>query len=296
VKVLPNTYDKIYARWYEYWEPGYNFDAPNHGSGLFAGDRNYLGQSDYRPSGSDFVQSWFEPDHGRAYLYTYYRGMYMDCADPAGSCWGDHFPCFLDSGQNYCTDPAARPKPGKLPPILTTGKWYCIEQMIDLGTPTASATVANGILNFWIDGVEYGPWTGLWFRTTPALKLSILWLNLFHHDATHSVEGVYLDNVVVSTNPIGPGASSLVRNHGKETIGFDSFKNILISNNKIYLDFPSEKNITVSIYTLCGTTMVRGHTGRSKETVDVSGFPDGMYLLNVRTGNDHFNRRFFVGH
>ena len=30
-KVLPGTYDKLYARRYEYWEVGYDFKAPNHG-------------------------------------------------------------------------------------------------------------------------------------------------------------------------------------------------------------------------------------------------------------------------
>lgn len=61
VKVFPQTYDKLYARWYEYWEPGYDFNAANHGSSLAAGDRNFLGQSGIRPNGSDFASSGFEP-------------------------------------------------------------------------------------------------------------------------------------------------------------------------------------------------------------------------------------------
>ena len=62
---------------------------------------------------------------------------------------------------------------------------------------------ADGELNFWIDGVEYGPWTNLWMRTTPELEITILWLSLFHH-AEHSVEGIMFDDVVVSTTRIGP--------------------------------------------------------------------------------------------
>ena len=53
-----------------------------------------------------------------------------------------------------------------------------------------------------MDGLEIGPWDDLWFRTTEDLKISILWLSLFHH-TDHSVEGIYLDNVVVSTSLIG---------------------------------------------------------------------------------------------
>src|SRR5262245_61058859 len=43
VKVLPSTYDKLFARWYLQYEIGFNFSAPNHGAGLAVGDRDYLG-------------------------------------------------------------------------------------------------------------------------------------------------------------------------------------------------------------------------------------------------------------
>jgi len=58
------------------------------------------------------------------------------------------------------------------------------------------------VVNFWLDGEEYGPWNDLWMRTTPDLRVGILWLSLFHH-GEHSVEGILLDDVVVSTEPIG---------------------------------------------------------------------------------------------
>lgn len=203
VKLFAKSYDKLYARWYAYWEPGYDFNAPTHGSGLFAGDRNYLGQSDNRPKGNDFATAWFEPAKGgRPFLYTYYRGMYQDCTNPEGGCWGDHFPCFVDAGSRYCTNAAHQPATSKLPPVLTAGKWYCIEVMIDLGKPVINGSEADGVLNFWIDGVEYGPWTKMWFRTTANVKLTLLSLALFHH-SQHSVEGMLIDDVVVSTQPIG---------------------------------------------------------------------------------------------
>jgi hypothetical protein len=44
--------------------------------------------------------------------------------------------------------------------------------------------------------VSKGEWNVL------PLQLHILWLSLFHH-ASHSVEGIMLDNVVISTQPIG---------------------------------------------------------------------------------------------
>jgi hypothetical protein len=201
VKLLPPN-DKLYARWYIKYEAGFDFAAPNHGGGLHAGSRDLLGRSDYRPSGSDWFTGWVEhtTDTHVYNVYSYYRGMYMDCADPNGQCWGDHFPCMADQGQTYCTQPIHRP--GVVPPVLATDRWYCVELMMDAGTPSQDAASAAGTLDFWVDGKEIGPWTKLWYRTTADLKLGILWLNLFHH-GDHSVAGVFYDNVVVSRSPVG---------------------------------------------------------------------------------------------
>lgn len=187
VKVLPQSYDKLYARWYVQWEPGYDFNTPNHGGGLHAGGRGYLGRSDFRPTGNDWFTGWIEPETSlhKLYVYSYYRGMNMDCVDPNGQCWGDSF--INNTSQN---------------PVLNTGRWYCVEMMMEAGTPTNNLSNANGTINFWLDGKEMGPWTNLWLRTTPDLKINILWLSLFHH-GQHPVEGIMLDNVVASTTRIG---------------------------------------------------------------------------------------------
>ena len=201
----PAEYDILYARWYVQFEPGFNLAAKNHGHGLHAGDRWSKGIAGIRPSGDDYFT--MNVDYlpatatapARHYIYTYYRGMYMDCADPNGSCWGDNFPCMISS--NYCTRPEH--KPTVWPPAIETGRWYCIELMVNAGTPAASQASADGVLNLWIDGVEIGAWASLWFRTTATVKLNHFWLGLFHHDDTHSVEGQLFDHVVVSPTRIG---------------------------------------------------------------------------------------------
>ncbi len=202
VKELPGSYDRLYARWYVMWEPGYDFNALGHGSGLVAGGRAAMGNSGFRPDGTDRFITTVEPNTSehRLFCYTYYPSMYQDCTDPEGSCWGDAFPCLYDDGQSYCTKPQHRP--GTLPPVMETGRWYAVEVMLDGGTPTADATGADGILNLWIDDVEIGPWEGLWLRSTPDLKLDILWMQLWHH-GDHSVAGILLDEIVVSTERIG---------------------------------------------------------------------------------------------
>ncbi|HWB78260.1 MAG TPA: hypothetical protein VG755_25015 [Nannocystaceae bacterium] len=206
VKELPGDVDRLYARWFIQWEPGFDFDAPNHGGGLHAGSRDWLGHSDTRPYGDDWYTGWIDYDSTlhRSYIYSYYAGMYMDCVDPQGQCWGDHLPCMVDEGENYCTNPDHRETVE--PPQLETGRWYCIEIMLDGGTASADGAGATGALDFWVDGVEIGPWTDLWMRTTSELRPNILWLSLFHHEE-HSVAGIRYDHVVVSTDRIGCGGS-----------------------------------------------------------------------------------------
>ncbi|MCC7380985.1 MAG: hypothetical protein IT384_04105 [Deltaproteobacteria bacterium] len=197
---------RLYARYYVYWEPGYDLTAPHHGPGGLAADPAYnLGRSGIRPDGTDLMQATIEAGTSAPYTlysYTYYAGMYQDCADPNGSCWGDSFPCSYDppNATSYCTRPEHRPRVAQSG--IETGRWYCLEQMIDLGTPTPSESGADGQLDFWIDGIEIGPWSGLWLRSSPSLELNTLWLFLYFHQ-DHSVEGLRVDDVVISSAPIG---------------------------------------------------------------------------------------------
>lgn len=206
LKVLPNGYDKLYARWYIKFESGFNFSAPMHGGGLAAGDRNLLGRSGIRPNGNEYAS--FIIDHNKQanpYSYSYYRGMYQDCSDPNGGCWGDSLPCVYDSGESYCKKPAHRPTTTL--PTYKANQWQCVEQMLDLGTPNTTGQNPNGRLALWLDGGLVGDISDLWIRTTSSLKVTMLWLNLFHHDGTHSTGGEFIDNVVVSSQPIGCGSS-----------------------------------------------------------------------------------------
>lgn len=216
VKVLPTSHDKLYARWYQKWEPGYDFSIGNHGGGLFAGDRNLLGSSGIRPNGSDWYTSWWETLccswsgqslTGVTHLYSYYRGMYQQCSNPSGDCYGDSFPCMYDEGTNFCSK--AQHRETVRPPVMVTNRWYCVEVLLDGGTPSATGAGANGAQNYWIDNVQYGPWTDLWHRTTSNLKINILWLNLYF-GANHPNAGVMLDDVVVSTTRVGCHGTSAV--------------------------------------------------------------------------------------
>jgi len=98
--------------------------------------------------------------------------------------------------------------------VMTTGRWYCIETMIDLGTPTPTMSGANGVLDTWLDGVHHGPNTcgswpaqcgGIWFRTCSDLKIRYVDIMSTSSGRQPLGTGIYYDDVVVSTQPIGPG-------------------------------------------------------------------------------------------
>lgn len=208
IKVLPTAHDKLYARWYFQYELGFNFNAPNHGGGLTAGSRNFIGTSNIKPSGNDFVYFTIQYMNLSAvpFSYSYYPGMYQDCSDPNGQCWGDSLPCVYDAGETYCRKNQHRPSTDM--PTLKAGQWYCVEEMLDMGTPNTTGINPNGRFTLWLNDQLLGDYNDLWLRTTSELKIQNLWLSLFHHDETHSTVGEMIDNVIVSTQRIGCGSSA----------------------------------------------------------------------------------------
>lgn len=202
VKLLPGYYDALYTRWYVQWEPGYDFASGGLGGGLHAGDRALLGTSDRRPSGDDrfsIIHTHTPTEAPRLLAALDYVGMYQDCTDPQNACYRDHLPC-LEDPDTYCTQPAHRE--ADPPTVLQTGRWYCVEMFVDGGTPTPDAIGADGQLAMWIDGAPMGHWDDLWLRTSPELKLNVLWL-LLYHGGDHGDEGVLYDDIVVSRERVG---------------------------------------------------------------------------------------------
>jgi hypothetical protein len=196
VAELPTTSGPVWARWYAYWEPGFDLSIPNRGAGLHAGERELLGLSDVRPNGADRFDVLLGSNaNGAAELSAYYAGMYQDCG--AESCGTDHLPC--TSGDIFCTragDTAPAPVP------LATGRWICVELLVDPGDPTPSEEGADGVVDAWIDGVEVGPFPSRWMRASPSLAPSVLWMSVFL-DAEHPEVGLRLDDVVVSRERVG---------------------------------------------------------------------------------------------
>lgn len=280
IKVLPSQHDSLYVCWYIKYETGFNFDAKNHGAGLFAGDRNNLGRSDYRPDGDDFAISLLEYNTTlhTPNIYTYYRGMYQDCADPDGQCWGDVFPCTSDDGKTYCTKTEDREPP--LPPELTDDRWYCMEMKWNLGTPSVDGSISDGEISLWVDGVNYGQWDDLWIRTTDDLKITILWLSLFHHDGTHSDAGILMDNVVVSTKRIGcvPATNTKISSFSKGNIKI--FPNP--AQHVVNIRLAETMNFSVGLYDISGRLMLTKSFSGNSGKLNLEKLRSGIYLLTVK--------------
>lgn len=291
VKVLPSQHDSLYVQWYIKYEAGFNLNARNHGSGLWAGSRNHIGSSDNRPMGNDFASFQLEhcPDLHIFYIYSYSRGMYMDCRNPRGACWGDAFPCTADSGKVYCTKVQHRPPP--MPPVVETGKWYRFDMFVYMGTPSSDGSVRDGVLAFWIDGVPYGRWTDLWLRTSSELKLANLWMSLYHHDGSHSVEGVLYDEIRISKDAsLLTGISDKVPSSNLINIypnPAEKLINITVSENDSYL---------ASIYNMEGKLILSKNISSNENIINIEALNKGLYhiVLNDLSNNIFVGSQKFI--
>lgn len=286
VKVLPEQYDSLCVRWYLKFEKGFNFNAPNHGGGLYAGDRNLLGVSGNRPNGDDFAISTIEynPKSHRSQLYVYYRGMYQDCADPQGSCWGDHLPCTVDEGKTYCKLEEDRDPP--LPPVLTDDKWYCFEMKVSMGKPSADGTGADGEIAFWLDGINYGRWEHRWMRTTDQLKLNLLWLSLFYHNGTNSDAGVLIDDVTVSKSRDVSTGSFDIKGTGELLKIYPN-----PADKSIKVSLPGSLDYSALLYDMTGRLLVTDSITGKESSLDIEKPENGIY--NVVIKDSHNNA--FIG-
>ena len=210
--------NKVWVRWYQKFNTGWNFSDPWHGSGLDGGDTNFDFNSGNRPDGGTgqvtFWTEYYAPN-GKMHTYSYYHGMYQDC--PAqGSCYGDSFPCVMDSDGpvNYCKKDWDRPNGGVATvPTATANHWYCIEQYVDIGDPIsdaqAAAGLANGEFRSYIDGVLMSQANNLHIRTSSSFAAPTeLLLQLFFHQPDHNTAGTMFDNIVVANRRVGCGTTT----------------------------------------------------------------------------------------
>ncbi len=177
-KTFTPGYDKLYARWYQKFGPGYNFSLSDHvGLGFCTGGTCGLAAITSNPcTGTDW--GLLEPDaSGSFHWYVYHPGK--------SGTWGDVFGTTA---------------------AITANKWYCVEILIDMGSPTPTASGATGAFDLWVDGTHRGRKSGVWMRSCATLKLTSLFYLAYERAERNQVGvSVYFDDFVVSTQPIGTG-------------------------------------------------------------------------------------------
>lgn len=90
--------------------------------------------------------------------------------------------------------------------FLENNRWYCIEQHVQLNTLGQS----DGVLRGWVDGQLAFEKTDLRFRTVDSLKIEAVWINVYLGGTWTAEQDhhLYLDEIVISKQPIGPLASA----------------------------------------------------------------------------------------
>lgn len=121
-------YEEAYLRYYVKFEDGFDFRKGGKLPGLIGGGDSWSRSGGNQPDGTNgWTLRFMWVDGGKLIVYAYVpkneNGKWGDVK------WGQSIDC------NFKVEP---------------GKWYCIEQFVNIGTPNKD----NGKLKVWIDGVE----------------------------------------------------------------------------------------------------------------------------------------------
>jgi hypothetical protein len=284
-KYFPGQDNAVYARWYAKFDSNYNDQGMQHFVTLQGLDNSTPCGcpgccANTRPLGNDRFLSGLEfTDLGgrllRSRLYSYFFNQrnqspgYRCCPKPLSS-----------YAQTY--EPP-------IPVTITKGAWHCMELMIRPNTPGkddgAQKYWIDGVLvlDDSIASQPCGPYTsaitneceqddplvdaypdffknitpyssiypaeGFVWRTTAALKINNIWLEVFNHLASTNpgVNRVWFDNLVVSTSYIGPLAENTVLPMPGKTQHPDFRLNTLVMAGKIRFQIFASRSTTVKI-------------------------------------------------
>ncbi len=208
VKWFMPGYDKVHARWYCKFAE--DFDQGNHMHFVHMlankADNKWsaFGKAGLKPNGDDFFTTGLEPDRswgknpppGEMFFYSYFPDMKID--PKMNKYWGNAF----------------RPKKKFL---IERGRWYCMEMMVKANSDGKK----DGEQAFWIDGKLIGHFKEMRWRTTDKLKLNCFWLLLYVHNSK-KVNKVYFDDVVISTDYIGPVPKKVKGAWGQAKLGLEA--------------------------------------------------------------------------
>jgi uncharacterized protein YjdB len=176
-------YVRYYARFSTNWSGGTKLIALR--GAPIGNPAGGLGRAGICPNGkdsytADLVTEFGGGDTYPSKFYVYWQDMW---ADSNGQCWG-----------RYGPTPNTMPYFGPMPE-MSKGTWHKIELTAKENT---SATAADGVVRFWIDGVKYGEWTGIRFGDPAAVNFQILTLS-GQGDGSR-IQTVDVDDLILTTD------------------------------------------------------------------------------------------------
>lgn len=184
--------DKCHFRWYARFADDFDQGNLMHwviiGGNRIDNQWSIFGSPDVagtRPDGTDFfvtnLDTWRgwgrNPPPGELRFYSYFPEMKQD---RDGHYWGNM------SGPEEKF-------------LVERGRWYCFEVMVKLNTPGEH----DGEQAYWVDGRKIYHQEGIRWRDTLNLRLNLLMLDVYIHQARQD-NTCWFDDVVISTEYIGP--------------------------------------------------------------------------------------------
>jgi hypothetical protein len=187
--LLPGS-DSLYVSYYVRFPP--NWRGGTKLVGLYGSrtDNQWsgFGKAGICPSGSDFFTAMLVTElagsPGPMRFYTYYPEM---AREPDGvTCWGRYG---NGTGSEHTSPAVYAPSL-----VLSRGVWHHIEFSVQLNSPNQ----ADGRQVFWVDGMEWGSWSNISFRTSDILQLNAVQLT-FSTGAfgVSQTQELAVDNLVV---------------------------------------------------------------------------------------------------
>ena len=202
---LPGA-DCVYVRCYVRFSPDYRY--PHHFVTLLANraDNRWsaFGQAGKKPDGRYFSTgmephfAWGRnPPPGELTLYSYHLDLPIDPK------MNRYF------GQSYHPPgPGPGSEAGRARVVPALDRWQCWEFMVEANSAPGRA---DGRQAMWLDGRLIGEFTGIRWRSDPALKVNCLWLQHYGYDPSDPTRNywgesqtVWFDDVVVARAYIGP--------------------------------------------------------------------------------------------
>jgi hypothetical protein len=190
-------YEQVYVRFYVRYAEDYFAGCAQHGTSLKGCNSDDQGDcaatAGTTPTGHDFFTAVLDPAGlGPGWYDPENPSTHPDAPRPIGHYrfYSYHYLKKNRWGERFTPEEPFVPEPGR---------WHVVEYMVKMNTPGT----ADGEQAYWVDGVKYAHFREMSWRLTRDLQINRFSLSNFIHYSP-KVNTIYFDNLVISTNYVGP--------------------------------------------------------------------------------------------